>query len=195
MHARALTGEPTVAGAIFGVGGAMAVFFYRHRGYFGERGDAILGQLGQALAINTVIGILTPQVDQWCVLIAERPPCKREEVCAFTSVSPRTRFRQASICVLMRGGGGAVACASHEHVLPCTCRGHFSGLLGGAAVAWALGPRYVEVKGPPSRSAQQPPECCCGAQVDVAVRRQSAHVSFADACMLGCRWNRPGASH
>ena len=54
-----------MAGAIFGVGGAMAVFFYRHRGYFGEKSDAILGQLGQALAINTVIGLVTPRVDQW----------------------------------------------------------------------------------------------------------------------------------
>ena len=43
----------------------MAVFFYRHRGYFGDRGDAILSNLGQALAINTVIGLATPQVDQW----------------------------------------------------------------------------------------------------------------------------------
>ncbi|KAK9822668.1 hypothetical protein WJX81_006503 [Elliptochloris bilobata] len=77
------------SGAIFGVGGAMAVFFYRHRGYFGESSDAILRQLGQALAINTVIGLTTPQVDQWA---------------------------------------------------------HFSGLLGGAAVAWALGPRYVQVE-------------------------------------------------
>ena len=55
----------TTAGAIFGVAGALAVFFHRHRGYFGESSNAILRQLGQALAINTLIGLTTPQVDQW----------------------------------------------------------------------------------------------------------------------------------
>ncbi len=53
------------AGAIFGVAGALAVFFYRHRDVFGATSDAVLKQMGQALAINTLIGFTTPQVDQW----------------------------------------------------------------------------------------------------------------------------------
>ena len=43
----------------------------------GSTSDAILRQLGQALALNIAIGFTTPQIDQWwdllpCVVIADR---------------------------------------------------------------------------------------------------------------------------
>ena len=52
-------------GAIFGLGGALAVYCARHRDLMGSTSDAILRQLGQALALNIAIGFTTPQIDQW----------------------------------------------------------------------------------------------------------------------------------
>jgi hypothetical protein len=54
------------AGAIFGLGGALAVYAARHRKLMGSRGDAILQSLGQSLALNLAIGLTTPRIDQWC---------------------------------------------------------------------------------------------------------------------------------
>jgi membrane associated rhomboid family serine protease len=61
------TKAPSVgaSGAIFGVGGALAVFFYRHRSYFGSTSDAVLKALGQSLAINTAMGFAIANVDNW----------------------------------------------------------------------------------------------------------------------------------
>lgn len=53
------------SGAIFGVGGALAVFFYRHRNYFGKASDQILRQLGQSLALNVGMGFIVSNVDNW----------------------------------------------------------------------------------------------------------------------------------
>lgn len=54
-------------GAVFGVGGALAVFFYRHKGYFGKTSDAVLQSLGQSLVINLGYGLVSRSVDNWCV--------------------------------------------------------------------------------------------------------------------------------
>ena len=54
-----------VAGAIFGLGGALAVYCARHRELMGTQSDAILRSLGQSLALNIAIGFSTPQIDQW----------------------------------------------------------------------------------------------------------------------------------
>ncbi len=53
------------AGAIFGLGGALAVYCARHRELMGTQSDAILRSLGQSLALNIAIGFSTPQIDQW----------------------------------------------------------------------------------------------------------------------------------
>lgn len=53
------------SGAIFGVGGALAVFFYRHRDYFGKASDQVLAQLGQSLALNVGMGFIVSNVDNW----------------------------------------------------------------------------------------------------------------------------------
>ena len=53
------------AGAIFGLGGALAVYCARHRDLMGSQSDAILRSLGQSLALNIAIGFSTPQIDQW----------------------------------------------------------------------------------------------------------------------------------
>ncbi|CAL5219996.1 g1938 [Coccomyxa viridis] len=53
------------SGAIFGLGGALAVYCARHRELMGSQSDAILRSLGQSLALNIAIGFSTPQIDQW----------------------------------------------------------------------------------------------------------------------------------
>lgn len=52
-------------GAIFGIGGALAVFCYRHKEFFGSGGDAVLKRLGQNLAMNVVYGLVAPNIDNW----------------------------------------------------------------------------------------------------------------------------------
>ncbi len=52
-------------GAIFGIGGALAVFCYRHKEFFGSGGDAVLKSLGQNLAMNVVYGLVAPNIDNW----------------------------------------------------------------------------------------------------------------------------------
>lgn len=54
-------------GAVFGVGGALAVFFYRHKDYFGKTSDAVLQSLGQSLVINLGYGLMSRSVDNWYV--------------------------------------------------------------------------------------------------------------------------------
>eukprot|EP00192_Tetraselmis_astigmatica_P017328 CAMPEP_0117668430 /NCGR_PEP_ID=MMETSP0804-20121206/11548_1 /TAXON_ID=1074897 /ORGANISM="Tetraselmis astigmatica, Strain CCMP880" /LENGTH=108 /DNA_ID=CAMNT_0005476327 /DNA_START=616 /DNA_END=939 /DNA_ORIENTATION=+ len=75
------------SGAVFGLGAALALFFYRHRDILGKRSDNMLSQLQATLALNMVFGLLARNIDNW---------------------------------------------------------GHVGGLLGGVAVAWALGPRLVK---------------------------------------------------
>lgn len=54
-------------GAIFGLGGALAIFFYQNRNLYGERSDFVLRQLGQTLALNVVYGFVSPRIDNWWV--------------------------------------------------------------------------------------------------------------------------------
>lgn len=60
------TPNPSVgaSGAIFGLGGAVAMFFWRHRREFGKVSDQALRDLGMALAVNFVYG-LSGHIDQW----------------------------------------------------------------------------------------------------------------------------------
>lgn len=53
------------SGAIFGIGGALAVFCYRHKEFFGGGGDAVLKSLGQNLAMNVVYGLVATNIDNW----------------------------------------------------------------------------------------------------------------------------------
>lgn len=53
------------SGAIFGVGGALAVYFYRHRDIYGTRSDFILKQLWQSLLINLTYGAFNSRIDNW----------------------------------------------------------------------------------------------------------------------------------
>lgn len=53
------------SGAIFGIGGALAVFCYRHKEFFGSGGDAVLKSLGQNLAMNVVYGLVATNIDNW----------------------------------------------------------------------------------------------------------------------------------
>ena len=80
---------------------------------------------------------------------------KRRGMSALLSVSPIRCYTERPPAPNEEGRGGCNG-RLHTPILstcsPATCRAHFSGLLGGAAVAWALGPQYVQVQGPPSRS-------------------------------------------
>ncbi|KAL6781065.1 hypothetical protein ACKKBG_A09650 [Auxenochlorella protothecoides x Auxenochlorella symbiontica] len=62
-------GSPSVSlgasGAIFGLGGALAIFFYQNRNLYGQRSDFVLRQLGQTLALNVVYGFVSPRIDNW----------------------------------------------------------------------------------------------------------------------------------
>jgi hypothetical protein len=54
-----------LAGAIFGLGGALAVYYLRHK-EVSSRG-AMLQSLGSMLAINMGIGLAFPRlIDNWC---------------------------------------------------------------------------------------------------------------------------------
>lgn len=52
-------------GAIFGLGGALAVYCARHKEILGSQSDAILQSLGQSLVLNVVIGLSNARIDQW----------------------------------------------------------------------------------------------------------------------------------
>ncbi len=82
----ALSPTPSVgaSGAIFGLVGAMLVYFFRHRRLFGELGRRRLVDIAMVAGINLLIG-LSPGIDNW---------------------------------------------------------GHIGGLLGGAILAWLIGPIY-----------------------------------------------------
>eukprot|EP00884_Botryococcus_braunii_P021951 jgi/Botrbrau1/843/Bobra.0352s0037.1 len=53
------------SGAIFGLGGALAVYFQRNRSLFGKASDSVLQQLGQSLAVNVAMGLAVRKVDNW----------------------------------------------------------------------------------------------------------------------------------
>ena len=53
------------SGAVFGVGGALAMYFYRNKPFYGKKADAVLKQLWQTLLINMVYGFANPRIDNW----------------------------------------------------------------------------------------------------------------------------------
>jgi membrane associated rhomboid family serine protease len=53
------------SGAIFGVGGAIAVYFYRNKDIFGQKSDYVLNQLWRTLLINLGYGMLNSRIDNW----------------------------------------------------------------------------------------------------------------------------------
>ena len=73
------------SGAIFGLAGALAVYFLRNRSLFGKRFDNLQVRLWVIIVLNLGSGVVLPQIDEW---------------------------------------------------------GHLGGLVGGAAAAFLLGPRY-----------------------------------------------------
>lgn len=82
------TPAPSVgaSAALFGLGAALGIFYWRHKVLLGERSDYVLRQLGITLAVNVAYSLANRRVDNW---------------------------------------------------------GHLGGMVGGAAVAWALGPNLV----------------------------------------------------
>jgi uridine nucleosidase len=53
------------SGAVFGLGGALAMYFYRNKELYGKRSDFILKQLWQTLLLNMAYGFANPRIDNW----------------------------------------------------------------------------------------------------------------------------------
>ncbi|MCC6455238.1 MAG: rhomboid family intramembrane serine protease [Caldilineaceae bacterium] len=53
------------SGAIFGLAGAITVYFLRYRENFGARGRAILNNMFLVIGINLVFGMTQPGIDNW----------------------------------------------------------------------------------------------------------------------------------
>lgn len=53
------------SGAVFGIGGAIAMYFYRNKKFYGKRADYVLKQLWQTLLLNLVYGFANPRIDNW----------------------------------------------------------------------------------------------------------------------------------
>jgi membrane associated rhomboid family serine protease len=53
------------SGAIFGLAGAITVFFVSYRDNFGARGRSILQNMLFIIGINLVFGITVPGIDNW----------------------------------------------------------------------------------------------------------------------------------
>lgn len=56
-----------ITGAIFGLGGALAMLLWRHRDRDRKFTSGMLKSLGRSLALNVVLGIAIPNIDLWCV--------------------------------------------------------------------------------------------------------------------------------
>jgi membrane associated rhomboid family serine protease len=53
------------SGAIFGLAGAITIYFYFYRENFGARGRAILNNMFLVIGINLVFGLAQPGIDNW----------------------------------------------------------------------------------------------------------------------------------
>lgn len=62
-----LTPAPSVgaSSALFGLGAALAMFYWRHRDTMGKRSEMMLQQLGVTLAINVVYSLANRRIDNW----------------------------------------------------------------------------------------------------------------------------------
>ncbi len=53
------------SGAIFGLLGAVTVYFFRYREHFGARGRAVLQNMLIVIGMNLVLGLTVPNIDNW----------------------------------------------------------------------------------------------------------------------------------
>lgn len=62
-----LTPAPSVgaSAALFGLGAALGVFYWRHRANMGGRSEVVLQQLGLTLAINMAYSLASKRIDNW----------------------------------------------------------------------------------------------------------------------------------
>eukprot|EP00882_Tetradesmus_deserticola_P026019 GHRQ01028625.1.p1 GENE.GHRQ01028625.1~~GHRQ01028625.1.p1 ORF type:complete len:143 (+),score=51.99 GHRQ01028625.1:148-576(+) len=62
-----LTPAPSVgaSAALFGLGAALGVFYWRHRDTMGRRSEVVLQQLGLTLAINMAYSLASKRIDNW----------------------------------------------------------------------------------------------------------------------------------
>lgn len=62
-----LTPAPSVgaSSALFGLGAALAMFYWRHRDSMGKRSEVMLQQLGVTLAINVAYSLANRRIDNW----------------------------------------------------------------------------------------------------------------------------------
>lgn len=59
------TDSAGASGAIFGLAGAITIYFYFYRENFGARGRAILNNMFLVIGINLVFGLAQPGIDNW----------------------------------------------------------------------------------------------------------------------------------
>lgn len=59
--------QTTHAGAIFGLGAGLALFYYRHKEVLGNHSDTMLRSLGLSLVLNMGYSLLVKNVDNWWV--------------------------------------------------------------------------------------------------------------------------------
>ena len=57
--------DAALAGAVFGIAGALAVYNYRHRHVLGQRSSSVLDSLHHSLMWNLKFGLLCPLIDGW----------------------------------------------------------------------------------------------------------------------------------
>lgn len=53
------------SGAVFGVGGALLVYFYRNKEIYGKRSEYVLRSLWQTLGFNLLYGFANPRIDNF----------------------------------------------------------------------------------------------------------------------------------
>ena len=54
-----------LSGAIFGLGAALGLFYWRHREALGKTSDSMLKQLGVTVVINLAYSLLVKNIDNW----------------------------------------------------------------------------------------------------------------------------------
>jgi hypothetical protein len=53
------------AAAIFGIGAALGMFYWRHKEQLGKRSSSVLQSLGITLGINIVFSMVSKRIDNW----------------------------------------------------------------------------------------------------------------------------------
>ena len=57
------------SGAVFGVGGALGMYFYQNKELWGKKADYMLKSLWQTLLMNLLYGLANPRIDNWYVFL------------------------------------------------------------------------------------------------------------------------------